>query len=352
MKRKKAVITGFSGQDGSYLAKFLLQKDYEVFGVVRRTSNPDYKFIEEMHLQDAKLVEGDLADAHSINQIVQSIQPDEFYNLAAQSHVGTSFKQPEHTGDITGLGVVRILEAIRNYCPSTKFYQASTSELFGSQPGPQDENTPFLPNSPYAAAKLYAHNMVRIYRESYGLFACAGILFNHESERRSKDFVTRKITSWIAKYLKDPNCPPLQLGNLNAIRDWSHAEDMVRGMYLMLQKSTPKDYVLGRGRGYTVREFLEAALDMSWIEYELLDDGTYIDYNTGKPIVQINPSFYRPLEVNHLVANPRLARIELNWEPLVSFEQLVYRMLSYDKDLVYVNTKNQSNQSKTITPVT
>lgn len=339
MSTKTATITGVSGQDGSYLAELLLSKGYKVYGIVRRQANRNNELLKKL---DIEIVEGDLGDAHSINQIVRKTKPTEFYNLGAQSHVGVSFAQPELTLNITGSGVLRCLEAIKNESPETRFYQASTSELFGSNYSTdadgnryQDENTPFAPNSPYATAKLYAHNMVRLYRESYGLHASCGILMNHESERRSKDFVTRKITSWFGENISDIRSgfpvEPLKLGNLTAVRDWGYAKDYVEGMWLMLQQETPDDYMLATGEGHTVCEFLRAVL----VELQL-------DPENADQIIRIDPKLYRPSEVPYLRGNYSKAKRVLGWEPKTSFRELVRIMVEHD-----VNTAIHSNNSKT-----
>ena len=338
---KTAVITGVSGQDGSYLAELLLSKGYKVYGVVRRQANRNNDLIKQLNVE---IVEGDLGDAHSINQIVRKTKPTEFYNLGAQSHVGVSFAQPELTLDITGSGVLRCLEAIKNESPETRFYQASTSELFGSNYSIdaegnryQDENTPFAPNSPYATAKLYAHNMVRLYRESYGLHASCGILMNHESERRSKDFVTRKITAWFGENLPKLQAKvhfkPLRLGNLSAVRDWGYAKDYVEGMWLMLQQDKPDDYMLATGEGHSVEEFLSAVCVQVGFDSERYHKLVYID-----------PNLYRPSEVPYLCGRYDKAKRVLGWEPKTSFKELVRIMVEHD-----VNTAIHSNNTKEIT---
>lgn len=341
MSEKKAFITGFSGQDGSYLAQLLLQKNYKIYGMVRRSSNPQMDFVKEMGLESVEVVEGDLADSGSINKLVSTIKPDEFYNLAAQSHVGTSFKQSEYTGNVTGLGPVRILEAIKEFSPTTRFYQASTSELFGSSPGPQSETTPFAPRSPYAIAKLYAHKMVGLYREAYGLHASCGILFNHESERRSEDFLTRKVTAWIGRNYKDILAgtvkEPLRLGCLDAKRDWAYAPDMVEGMWMMLQQDKADDYVLGTGEAHSVKEFCEEAfkclgIKINWMYGMHLLDGVIFTNGSLVPcdVIHIDDKLYRPAEVNYLEADYTKARNVLGWAPKASFEELVNIMVQAD----------------------
>jgi GDPmannose 4,6-dehydratase len=350
---KTAIISGFSGMDGSIMAQLLLSKGYKVYGAIRRTSNPTHKFIKEMGLEDVELIHMDLADSGSINSTISKIKPNEFYNFAAQSHVGTSFHEPVHTANITGLGPVRILEAIRQFSPNTKFYQASTSELFGSASAPQNENTPLIPNSPYAAAKLLAPNTVRIYRESYGIFASSSILFNHECYRRSKDFVTRKITSWIgenwstkAGEFKAP-VTPLQLGNLDAKRDWGYAPDYCYAIWQIMQLDKPDDFVVGTGQTRTVKEFIEAAFAVVGVELHWvntmggLPKGLCV--RTGQVLVEVNPKFYRPLEVNHLEADYSKAKSVLNWEPVTSFTTLVNSMMEYD---LHDNTEHQTHYAK------
>ena len=349
---KKATIFGFSGQDGSYLAQYLLSKGYDVYGVVRRVSDPSREFLTEMGLQDVKLVQGDLSDSNSLYHLFKDIQPDECYNLAAQSHVGTSFSQPEYTGDVTGLGCLRLLEQIRLHSPHTKFYQAGSSEQFGDvQESPQNENTEFRPRSPYAAAKVYAHHITKVYRESYGIFACVGLLFNHESPRRGKDFVTRKITSWIGENynaLKSYDTveppAPLRLGNLDVKRDWGAAPDYVRGMYLMLQQEKPDDYVLATGENYSVRDFCNFAFHHIGITLKWIGEGDSeraVDAANGNLIIQVDKQFYRPCEVNLLLGDYSKAKTVLGWEPHVSFDELVQWMVNYD-----VNTANKTNYAK------
>ena len=316
MVTKKALITGISGQDGSYLAELLLAKGYEVHGLIRRTAlYPDsLKNIE--HIQDAvKLQHGDLATDNHLSALVAEVQPDEVYNLASQSDVRISFDIPEYTGDITGLGVVRLLEAIRKFSPKSKFYQASSSEMFGNSSPPQNEDSPMHPQSPYGAAKLYGYNVTRIYRDSYNLFCCNGILFNHESERRGKNFVTRKITGALAQILAEKQ-KKLYLGNLDAKRDWGYAPDYSEAMWLMMQQDKPDDFVIGTGEAHSVREFLEVAfsyVDLEWQQY-----------------VEIDSRFYRPSEVNCLLADASKAKRILGWQPKTSFNELVKRMVDFD----------------------
>lgn len=318
---KRALITGITGQDGSYLAEHLLALGYEVHGTIRTTSN-DIASTRIAHLVGGdegrvNLHVTDLGDSHSLLRLVRSIVPHEVYNLAAQSHVRHSFDQPIHTGDVTGLGAVRLLEAIREVDPSIRYYQASSSELYGSTPPPQSEKTPFHPRSPYAVAKLYAFWATVNHRESYGLHASNGILFNHESPRRGREFVTRKITSTIPRLLSGEQ-KVLQLGNLEARRDWGHARDYVEAMHLMLQIDDPIDLVVGTGEAHSVRDFLDAAfavVDLDWEEY-----------------VEINPAFYRPAEVDFLQADASKAREVLGWAPQTSFVQLVEEMVRADLD--------------------
>jgi GDPmannose 4,6-dehydratase len=312
---KKALITGVTGQDGSYLADLLLEKGYDVYGMVRRTSSADLG--NAKHLKGSvNFVDGDLLDTASLNTAISEIQPDEVYNLASQSFVGDSWRQPLLTGQITGLGVTNILEAVRTYKPDAKFYQASSSEMFGKVvETPQRESTPFYPRSPYGVAKVYGHWMTTNYRESYGLYACSGILFNHESPRRGIQFVTRKITDAVAKiYLGQQN--ELRLGNIDAQRDWGYAGDYAEAMWLMLQQELPKDYVISSGETHTVREFLEIAFDYVGLSYE--------DY------VIIDPRFFRPAEVDILLGDSSKARRELNWKPKVDFHELVEMMVYND----------------------
>lgn len=329
---KKALITGITGQDGSYLAELLLSKNYEVYGLLRRKSKLDYGNVENIK-DKIKFIYADMTDLVSLINAVKKSQPDEVYNLAAQSFVATSFEQPIATAEIDGIGVTNILEAIRIVKPDARFYQASTSEMFGLvQEVPQRETTPFYPKSPYGVAKLYGHWIVKNYRESYNMFACSGILFNHESERRGKEFVTRKITDAAAKIslgLQDH----LELGNMNAKRDWGHSADYVRGMWLMLQQDKPDDYVLATNETRTVREFVEIAFKT--VQIEIKWEGTGIeeigrDKKTNKVLVKVNPDFFRPSEVELLIGNPEKAEKKLEWRREISFEELVTRMVQND----------------------
>lgn len=319
MEKKRALITGITGQDGSYLAEFLLEKGYEVIGMVRRTSTINFERIR--HIQDRiTLVQGDLLDQSSLIDILREHRPHEVYNLAAQSFVPTSFRQPVLTGEFTALGVTRLLEAIRLVDPTTRFYQASSSEMFGKvREIPQNENTPFHPRSPYGVAKVYAHWITVNYRESYGMFAVSGICFNHESPRRGLEFVTRKITYTAAK-IRLGLAHELRLGNLEARRDWGYAPDYVRAMWLMLQQDEPEDYVIATGETHSVREFVEVAFDylgLDWRKYVVVD-----------------PALYRPADVDLLVGDATKARTKLGWAPSVTFEQLVKIMVDADLELV------------------
>ena len=337
---KKAFITGITGQDGSFLAELLLEKGYEVHGLLRRSSTINTNRIKKI-LDKVILHYGDLNDSSSITRILHKIRPDEVYNLAAQSDVKISFDIPEYTGDSTGLGTTRLLEAIRTLGLNSKFYQASTSELFGKVvETPQRETTPFYPRSPYGVAKLYAYWMVKNYREAYGIFACNGILFNHESERRGKNFVTRKITSELAKVKKGVvDC--LYLGNMDSKRDWGYAKDYVEAMWLMLQHAKPEDFVISTGEAHTVREFVEAACEHLDFELEWKGSGVDevgIDKKTGKKIISIDPKFFRPTEVDILLGDSTKAREYLGWEPKTKFEDLVKIMTEYDfKNLGFDN---------------
>ena len=334
---KRAIITGVTGQDGSYLSELLLAKGYEVHGLIRRHSTPCNERIA--HIDDAKffLHYGDLTDSLSLTNLIRDIQPDEVYNLAAQSHVGVSFEVPEYTAEATGVGTLKILEAIRQSKVDAKFYQASTSELFGGLPetAPQSEATPFHPRSPYAAAKLYAYWITVNYREAYGMFASNGILFNHESPRRGTEFVTRKITLAVAKICAGVQ-DKLSLGNMDARRDWGYAADYVEGMWRILQHVEPDDFVLATGETHTVREFVEAAFAEVGIELEWR--GTGVDERgycsrTGKLLVDVNPKFFRPAEVDLLLGDASKAERLLNWRRNVSFRELVKMMVQSDLKL-------------------
>ncbi|PNV84573.1 MAG: GDP-mannose 4,6-dehydratase [Sulfurimonas sp.] len=333
---KKAIVTGVTGQDGAYLAELLLEKGYEVYATYRRTSSVNFWRMEELGIENhpnLHLVEYDLTDQANSVRMVAEIKPDEIYNLAAQSFVGVSFEQPLATAHITGLGCVHLLEAIRIVNPKIKFYQASTSEMFGLvQEIPQRESTPFYPRSPYGVAKLYAHWMVVNYRESYDMFACSGILFNHESPLRGREFVTRKITDSVAK-IKLGKLDVLELGNMDAKRDWGFAKDYVLGMYLMLQAPKPDTYVLATNRTETVRDFVTMAFKAAGIELEFSgkdENEIAIDKASGKTLVRVNPKFYRPAEVDLLICNPQKAKDELGWEPECTLEELCAMMVKED----------------------
>ena len=338
---KKALITGVTGQDGSYLAEFLLEKAYEVHGIVRRASTEKKERID--HLEgnpNFHLHYGDLTDSLSLVKIISKVEPDEIYNLAAQSHVAVSFEVPEYTADATGTGVIRLLEAIRTCGLEKKcrFYQASTSELFGKvQEIPQSETTPFYPYSPYAAAKQYAYWVVRNYREGYGMFATNGILFNHESERRGETFVTRKITLAAAKIAAGVQ-DKLYLGNLDALRDWGYAKDYVECMWLMLQHNEPDDFVVATGEQYSVRDFCTRAFKRAGIELRWEGEGVEekgVDVNTGNIVVEVSPEFFRPTDVVTLLGNPAKAKEKLGWNPRkTSFDELVNIMVDNDIKLV------------------
>jgi len=333
---KKAIITGITGQDGAYLAELLLDKGYEVYGTYRRTSSVNFWRMEELGIENhpnMHLIEYDLTDQSNSIRMVMEIQPDEIYNLAAQSFVGVSFDQPLATAHITGLGCVHLLEAIRVVNPKIRFYQASTSEMFGEvQAIPQVESTPFYPRSPYGVAKLYAHWMVINYRESYDIFGCSGILFNHESPLRGLEFVTRKITDGVAK-IKLGKLDTLELGNLDAKRDWGFAKEYVEGMYLMLQADKPDTYVLATNRTETVRDFVTMAFRAVDIELEFSgsqESEIAIDKATGETVVRVNSKFYRPAEVDLLIGDPQKAKDELGWEPKTSLEELCAMMVKDD----------------------
>lgn len=332
----KALITGINGQDGSYLAELLLSKGYTVYGIIRRKSTVDYGNVE--HLRDKiHFIYADMTDVVSLINAMRISDADEVYNLAAQSFVGTSWDQPIATGDIDGIGVVNMLEAIRTVKPDARFYQASTSEMFGLvQEIPQRETTPFYPRSPYGVAKLYGHWITKNYRESYGMFACSGILFNHESERRGKEFVTRKITNGVAR-IKYGLQDRIELGNLDSKRDWGHSADYVKAMWLMLQQGEPDDFVIATGETRTVREFVciafrTAGIELEWTGHGIDEKAT--DRATGKTVVTINPKFFRPAEVELLLGCPEKAELKLGWKREISFDQLVTGMVRNDMELV------------------
>jgi GDPmannose 4,6-dehydratase len=337
--KKKALITGITGQDGSYLAEFLLAKGYDVHGLVRRSSAYNRGRIEhlfpDIHGKKNKirLHYGDLSDSTSLHNIIRSIKPHEVYHLGAQSHVAVSFQTPEYTGDVTGLGTMRLLDAIRQENPSTRFYQASSSELFGAaKEVPQKETTPFHPRSPYGIAKLYSYWAAVNYREAYGMHASNGILFNHESPRRGENFVSKKITSAFAK-IKAGKEDKVHLGNLDAIRDWGYAGDYIKAMWLIMQQDEPDDYVIATGESHTVREFVEEVahllkIDLKWRGKGAKEKG--IDKKTGKVLVQVDPMYFRPADVDFLRGDASKARKKLGWKPKVNFKQLVFMMLDHD----------------------
>ena len=330
---KKALITGITGQDGSYLAELLLQKGYEVHGIIRRSSLINTHRIDHIY-EKIKLHYGDLTDPTNVVRVIQLVKPDEIYNLGAQSHVKVSFEMPEYTADVDGLGTLRILEAVRllEMEDRVRIYQASTSELYGLvQEIPQSESTPFYPRSPYGCAKLYAYWITKNYRESYGLYACTGILFNHESPRRGETFVTRKITQGLSR-ISTGQQDILYLGNLHAKRDWGHAKDFVEAMWLMLQQDAPEDYVIATGEQYSVREFVEAAapyfgMSIVWEGEGLNEVG--INKLTGRPVIKVDPKYFRPAEVETLLGDASKAKEKLGWEPKISFNQLVEDMCIY-----------------------
>lgn len=350
---KKALITGITGQDGSYLAEFLLEKGYEVHGVIRRSSSANTARIAHLiEKNQIRLHDGDLSDSSSLTRIISLIQPDEIYNLAAQSHVQVSFDVPEYSGDIDAIGVLRILEAIRilGLTNKTRFYQASTSELYGKvEEVPQRETTPFHPYSPYAVAKQYGFWITKEYREAYGMFAVNGILFNHESERRGENFVTRKITlaaGRIAEGLQEY----LELGNMDSLRDWGYAKDYVECMWLMLQHDKPEDFVIATGEQHTVRDFTENAFKSNGIEIvwkgEGIDEKGY-DKATGKMLVRVNPAWFRPTDVDNLWGDPTKAKNVLGWNPQkTSYKELIQIMAMYDRELAKQESliKQMSNE--------
>jgi GDPmannose 4,6-dehydratase len=332
---KKAFITGITGQDGSYLAELLLEKGYEVHAIIRRASVFTTQRIEHIFEHENLFkYHGDLTDSSNLHRLLMQIKPDEVYNLGAQSHVAVSFEVPEYTAEVVGLGAIRLLDAVRDLGPNCKYYQASTSELFGGIPGtePQSEVTPFYPKSPYGAAKLYAYWVTVNYRESYNLFACNGILFNHESPRRGETFVTKKITQAVAR-IHQGKQKVLKLGNMNAKRDWGHAKDFVYAQWLMLQQDKPEDYVIATGETHTVREFAQLAfkevdIDIEWQGKGINEKG--VDVDTGKILVEVDKKYFRPSEVELLMGDPSKAEKELGWERQISFKELVTSMVKYD----------------------
>ena len=345
---KNALITGITGQDGSYLAEFLLEKGYDVHGIIRRnsTTDPTDRIKQLLDNPNIHLHYGDLSDFSNLTSLIQQTQPDEIYNLAAQSHVKVSFSNSLYTTDINALGVTRLLEAIRvlGMEEKTRFYQASTSEMFGKvQETPQKETTPFYPRSPYGVAKLYGYWLVRNYRESYNIFGCNGILFNHESPRRGELFVTRKVTKTLSEIKVGIKKGPLELGNMDAKRDWGHAKDYVRGMWMMLQADHPDDYVLSMEEQHSVRDFVNISckhlgFDIEWSGKGIDEVG--IDRNTGRTIVQINPEYYRPTEVETLIGDCTKVKTELGWKPEYTFEKLVEEMCESDLKLT-MEKKNE-----------
>ncbi len=341
---KTALVTGITGQDGSYLAELLLEKGYEVHGLIRRSSSFNRERIDHLYIQDARLMNsrfflyyGDMTDSSNLNRLLEKVGPDEIYNLAAQSHVKVSFEMPEYTAQVDGVGTLRFLDAIRETGAKTRFYQASTSELFGkAQTVPQNEKTPFYPRSPYAVAKMYAYWIVVNYREAYNLYACNGILFNHESPRRGEAFVTRKITIGATR-VKLGLQPVLSLGNLNAKRDWGYAPEYCEGMWKMLQLDSPEDIVLATGETHTVREFAEIAFRQLGITVAWEGEGAGergIDRSTGKTVVNVDAKYYRPTEVDLLIGDPTKARQKLGWVPKTRFEDLVTMMVRADFDKI------------------
>ena len=336
MAMKNALITGITGQDGSYLAELLLEKGYKVYGLVRRKSKLDFNNAE--HLKGkVEFIFGDMTDSASLLRAMEIAKPDEIYNLAAQSFVTTSWETPLSTADINAIGVTKLLEAVRLVKPETRVYQASTSEMFGKvQAVPQNETTPFYPRSPYGVSKLYGHWIIKNYRESYGMFACSGILFNHESERRGAEFVTRKITISVAK-IKAGLQECVELGNLNASRDWGHSADYVRAMWLMLQQDVADDYVVASGETHTVRDFVTLAFRAAGMELEFHGEGEK-EYatlqGTDRVLVKVNPKFFRPAEVDLLIGEASKAKKVLGWEPKISYADLVKRMVESDMNLL------------------
>lgn len=345
-KKKKALITGLTGQDGAYLAEFLLKKGYEVYGMYRRTSMEIFDRISELK-KKINLVEGDITDMSSIVNLIKDIKPDEIYNLAGQSFVPASWTQPISTAEINAIGVLKILETIRLINPKIRFYQASTSEMFGKiRENPQTEKTPFYPRSPYGVSKVFGYFITKNYRESYGLFACNGILFNHESPTRGKQFATRKITHSVAK-IKLGYQDFFEIGNLDSKRDWGFAGDYVKAMWLILQQDKPEDYVIGTGETHSVREFIEESfkvvgMKIKWEGKDINEVGKY----NGKVVVKVSPKFYRPAEVNYLLANPAKAKKELGWKPKTTFKELVNMMVESDLNHLKEHGLMESDKSK------
>jgi GDPmannose 4,6-dehydratase len=326
---KKAIITGITGQDGAYLSKLLLDKGYKVYGAQRRNTGKSYWRLDELGITNQiEFVDVDLMEPYNIEKVLEKIEVDEFYNLAAQSFVALSFEQPQVTTLVNSLGVLNILEAIRHRFPHIKFYQASTSEMFGKvQETPQTEKTPFYPRSPYGVAKTYSHHLTVNYRESFKLFACSGILFNHESRFRGEEFVTRKITKGLVEYTR--TAKPIELGNLDAKRDWGHAQDYVEAMWLMLQQDKPDDYVISTGVTYSIREFIRMSLDYMDIPYK--EEGhEFFDARNNQVIIKTNPKFFRPAEVDLLIGNPHKAMNKLGWSPKHDINDLIRDMIGGD----------------------
>ena len=331
---KRALITGITGQDGPYLAKLLLEKDYDVYGLHRRASTTNFWRLDYLQIRDkVKVINGDLEDLSSLERAIEKSEPDEVYNLAAQSYVAASWKQPIYTAEVTGVGVLRMLEAIRQTNPKIKFYQASSSEMFGKvQEIPQKETTPFYPRSPYGVSKVFGYWITVNYRESFNIFACNGILFNHESPLRGTEFVTRKITLGVARIKKGLQ-DHIELGNLDSKRDWGFAGDYVRAMWLMLQQNKPDDYVIATGETHTVREFVELAfkevgIDIKWKGKKVDERG--IDSKTGRVLVKVNPEYFRPAEVDLLIGDATKAKEKLGWKTRIEFKELVHIMIHYD----------------------
>lgn len=336
---KNALITGVNGQDGSYLTELLLDKGYDVHGIVRRTSSFSRGRIDAMYGKNAStagklaLHYGDMGDEKNLRKLVEAIRPSEVYHLASQSHVGISFEMPEYSTDVNALGTLRLLEAIHDYCPETRFYQASTSELFGdADESPQTENTRFRPNSPYAVSKLYAYWMAVNYRQTYGLYVCNGILFNHESPRRGENFVTRKITQTVARIAAGlEEC--LYIGNMDVRRDWGYAPDYVRAMWLMLQQEQADDYVVATGESHSVRELIEKSFVRAGMQVEWDGEGADevgIDPTNGNTVVRVDPKYYRPIDIDSVLGDASKAKRDLGWEPEVKFDQLVEIMMEAD----------------------
>lgn len=344
---KKALITGVTGQDGSYLSELLLEKNYKVYGIQRRTSWPNTERIDHLYDNPAYpnfvTVYGDLSESSNVSRIIEKIQPDEIYNLGAQSHVGISYDIPEYTANVTGLGALRVLDAIKNYNYPIKYYQASSSEMFGKVLEiPQDENTPFNPQSPYAISKIMAYHFTKAYRNSYGLFASNGILFNHESPRRGLNFVTRKISLGLSR-VKLGILQVLKLGNLNASRDWGFSKDYVEAIWLILQHNKPDDFIISTGETHTIREFAEEVGKVLGMEIIWKGEGVHekgINKKSGKVVIEVDPSYYRKSEVEYLLGNSAKAYKELGWKPKTSFKKLVEIMVKYDYHLASQEKKS------------